>query len=204
MIRNRTNQPRPDNRGRSNHIRLPKNLTANAPFRVGGNKQLVSIPVHNTGLTIRRAVRQFHTSSDTGDLFSFTYGSLFTGFQAELAMNITANARLSLSPEWINVYLLSDTQNSLIVHIFDEPRGSGSNLTNSPFYDGRDSATQSGACSIKVIFPKASTYTVSNNDESELLGLPILTTRTLVAGRIIVDVGGTWTLKSIGGTANDF
>jgi len=204
MMNNNKSNRRPNGRAANNNnrkIRLPKSITANAPFSIGRNKQLVSIPSHTDGLTVRRAVRFNMGSTGTGNP-TITYADVFNRFLAELQITLRPDGRLSFSPEWVSSYLLSDTHNSLKVRLFDEPRSNATAgaFVNSPFYESVDSSTTSGACSIKAIVPKAATYSVSVDDPVNLKALPFIGYGTLQPGQLVVDVGGTWTIKGVLGT----
>jgi hypothetical protein len=192
--------------GKNTH-KLPKSLTANAPFRVRKNVQLLSVPSHNTGLTVRRAVRFNIDYNPTQLNVVLTYENVFARFFAELNITLaTPNGRLSFSPEWVNFYSLADSYRTASLRIYDEPRAAGvvNTFVNSPFFDATDSSTESGILSLHAIIPKAATYTMSVDDVAPMKNLPFLSMESDEVSRFVIDVGGTFSLKKTGGIAMKF
>jgi hypothetical protein len=201
---------RKSNTGRANYrpvqqrtqSRLPRAVTANAPFSIGRNRQLLSVPSHSDGLTIQKPVRFNINVSEATANTNITYDDVFTRFLGEHNIQLAANGRLSFSPMWVSFYMVGGPVfASIAVRIFDEPR---SNVTagafvNTPFFEAVDTSTPSGLCSIRAIVPKAATYSVSADDPANLKALPFVAFGSQTAGQVIVDVGGVFTIKSISG-----
>jgi hypothetical protein len=199
---NRNQRSRRDQRPMRQHERrIPRTLTANAPFLVGKNQQLVSTPSHTDGLTVQRAVR-INQALTAGDSI-VSYQQIFDRFLGELNITLAANGRLAFSPMWVNCYFFGAPGFvSIALRLFDEPR---SNVTagafvNTPYFEAVDTSSGSGACSIKARVPKGATYTISSDDATNLKALPYLGFGAQTVGQVIVDVGGTWTIKGIAGS----
>jgi hypothetical protein len=201
MNANRNNRRR--NQPRTNRIpRLPRSITSNAPFSVGRNKQLVSIPSHADGLTVQRSVRLNMAVGTPGPNTNVTYADVLARFRGELNITVTADGRISFSPEWVSFYhIASSGFSGAAMRIFDEPRSNttAGAFVNTPYYEALDSSSLAGVVSIKARIPKAATYTISSDDPANLLALPFLGFGIQTAGQVFIDVGGTWTIKSITG-----
>jgi len=189
-------------RSRKSHPRLPRILTASVPFSVGKNKQLLSIPSHTDGLTTQRAVRFNLGHAAAGD-FIISYANLFTRFSGEMNISVNTNGRISFTPEWVNFYSIGGPNfSSVAVRIFDEPRvgPTTGSYVNTPYYETVDSSSTLGFCSVKARIPKAATYSIGTDDPPNLQALPFIGYGLQVGGQAFVDVGGTWTIKSISGS----
>jgi len=179
--------------------RLPKTLTANAPFQVRKNRQLVSTPSHSEGLTIRRAIRINVPTLGTSGA-NITYQTLLVAFQTELGIGIAAGFNLSFSPEWVNGYSNSVGPCIFAMRVNDEPRTSSATAaTNTAYFSASDQSSGAGTSSICAVIPKGATYSIGDNDPLFMRNLTFVNLVSTVDSFGTVDIGGTWTIKSLSG-----
>jgi len=169
------------------------------PFTIARNKQLLSIPSHNDAVTIRRAVR-LHFDATPAAIVSFSYSDVINGIQAEMGMVPSAAGIITFTPQWVNVYALSELHNQIVVRIFDQPESTSSTTyINSNYYRATDSSTASGISAIKSIIPTPATYTVGSNDNTALKNLNFVTLAATANCTFTVDFGGTFTFSTSAG-----
>lgn len=196
QLRRRTGR----NRARQNNVvhRLPKTLTANAPFAVATNKQLLSMPSHNAGLTIRRSIRMFFGLSGASKT-SITYKALFDEFYKETGIPTIPlggdNPRLTVNFEWVNFYCVANSGNWCSFRFHGYPSVLGTTPTNAAIFEADDMSSGAGVSSIKMRIPKAAAYSMSNNESGAILALELATFNVAALANVIVDFGGTWTIK---------
>jgi len=204
--RNLRGNTRNNNRAPFRRNALPRSITANAPFRVGRNSQIVSVPTHPQGLTTQRKIRIIAQPSTANTNTIVAYADVILRFHQEIGeVTVPNSTRTTFSVTKISVFTTAPTPHQVNVRIFDEPRAGASAGTyaNVAFFEADDVSSGSGINCVAAIIPKAAAYTVNSLAPVNALILPLCSAYTTIAQTLIIfDIEATFTMKQTQGATS--
>jgi len=195
---------------RTTRPRLPKSLTAGAPFIIGRNRQMLSVPDHREGLSVHRKIRLTRNPT-AGSETIITYRQVLSQFLAELGFAQAGEANSTFSIDKVEVFAVAAsgvTPLQLGIVVNDEPRAAATagNFDNNPYFRAIDSSVAQGIAHCACGIPTSARYTIGSHDTANLLALGLVAATTSDACILTFDLTGTFTSSPNAGFSlrNDF